>query len=370
MRRRSSKRSFSIRLWIADHVRVVAPWLVASALLISWTATAGHGPATDVTGSLRDAAQILAGGRDALTLEQPLPGEIASEPRFWQRAEPDGRHAVLWIAYLPDKVAFLDDDDVLPRHGSFGGQRWRAPFTNRFQQARRFDGGTSTSSHTDNVPDGSAEQASATRRAASATTPDGGTPSVPRAVSLSSSTPAPVEPELIAMPQVGVPAARGTGSDAASAAKPRRAQPNYASLVDPDDLAKELKCLAEAVYFEARSESESGQAAVAQVVLNRVASGVYPDSICGVVYQNRHNYLACQFTFACEGKSLRITEPGPWAVARRIAKSVFDGQTYFSKVGNATHYHANYVKPWWARKMEKRDKVGSHIFYFERPREN
>jgi spore germination cell wall hydrolase CwlJ-like protein len=130
---------------------------------------------------------------------------------------------------------------------------------------------------------------------------------------------------------------------------------------------RELKCLAEAVYYEARSEPERGQAGVAQVVLNRVRSGVYPASVCGVVYQNRHRYLACQFTFACEGKALRITEPGPWRTAMRIAKDVAEGRTYLPGVGNATHYHANYVRPWWARHMDRREKVGKHIFYFEEP---
>jgi hypothetical protein len=128
---------------------------------------------------------------------------------------------------------------------------------------------------------------------------------------------------------------------------------------------REMQCLAEAVYFEARSEPERGQAGVAQVVLNRTQSGAYPTTVCGVVYQNRHRYLACQFTFACEGKSLRITEPGPWRTASRIARDVAEGRTYLSGVGNATHYHANYVRPWWARYMDKREKVGSHIFYFE-----
>lgn len=130
---------------------------------------------------------------------------------------------------------------------------------------------------------------------------------------------------------------------------------------------RELKCLAEAVYFEARSEPERGQAGVAQVVLNRVRSGVYPSSVCGVVYQNRHRYLACQFTFACEGKSLRINEQGSWRAAMRIAKDVAEGRTYLPGVGNATHYHANYVRPWWARHMDRREKVGKHIFYFEEP---
>ncbi len=146
------------------------------------------------------------------------------------------------------------------------------------------------------------------------------------------------------------------------AAKP---VPPKSPLVGTVTSEKEMKCLAEAVYFEARSEPERGQAGVAQVVLNRVRSGVYPSTVCGVVYQNRHRYLACQFTFACEGKSLRITEPGPWATAQRIARDVAEGRTYLPGVGNATHYHANYVRPWWARHMEKRERVGSHIFYFE-----
>ena len=74
-------------------------------------------------------------------------------------------------------------------------------------------------------------------------------------------------------------------------------------------------------------------------------SGLYPTSICGVVYQNRHRYLACQFTFACEGKSLRITDSGAWVSAQRIASEVLDGKTYLADVGGATHYHADYVRP-------------------------
>src|SRR5690606_27064918 len=99
-----------------------------------------------------------------------------------------------------------------------------------------------------------------------------------------------------------------------------------------DKLEREKRCLAEAVYFESRSEPEAGQAAVAQVVLNRVSSGLYPSSVCGVVYQNRHRYKACQFSFACEGKRLRITEPEAWATAVRIADEVMNGSTYISDV--------------------------------------
>ena len=140
-------------------------------------------------------------------------------------------------------------------------------------------------------------------------------------------------------------------------------RPSYASLIDPENLNKEERCLAEAVYFEARSEPEDGQAAVAQVVLNRVKSGLYPTSVCGVVYQNRHRKFACQFSFACEGKSLRINEAESWKPAVRVAREVTFGQTYNEDVGAATHYHANYVRPFWAKRLKKMDVIGRHIFY-------
>ena len=97
------------------------------------------------------------------------------------------------------------------------------------------------------------------------------------------------------------------------------AKPDYASLIDPKDSARQMRCLGEAIYFEARSEPEAGQAAVAQVVLNRVRSGIFPTNVCAVVYQDRNHPFACQFSFACEGKSLRIEEPAAWATATRIA---------------------------------------------------
>jgi spore germination cell wall hydrolase CwlJ-like protein len=144
-------------------------------------------------------------------------------------------------------------------------------------------------------------------------------------------------------------------------------RPRYSEMIDPDKMEREQRCLAEAVYFEARSEPEEGQAAVAQVVLNRVRSGLYPGSICGVVYQNRHRHLACQFTFACEGKSLRISDRDSWASAKRVAESVLEGRTYLEDVGSSTHYHADYVRPRWARKLKKMDVIGRHIFYKLRP---
>ncbi len=131
--------------------------------------------------------------------------------------------------------------------------------------------------------------------------------------------------------------------------------------------AKAEKCLADAVYFEARGEPLRGQMAVAQVVMNRVLSGYYPSNVCGVVYQNADRHLACQFTFACEGKDLsRVDELDMWEQAKRIAKDTLDGKIWLAEVGHATHYHAYWVHPSWVHEMKKMYKLGVHTFY--RPR--
>lgn len=127
--------------------------------------------------------------------------------------------------------------------------------------------------------------------------------------------------------------------------------------------SKEQKCLAEAIYFEARGEIEEGQVAVAQVVLNRVKNPSYPNSICGVVYQNKHKRNRCQFSFACDGIKDRIASPKAWTTAKRITREVLDGKRYLKMVDASTHYHADYVNPRWAKAMAKRGKIGLHIFY-------
>ncbi len=127
--------------------------------------------------------------------------------------------------------------------------------------------------------------------------------------------------------------------------------------------ARAERCLANAIYFEARSEPVRGQMAVAQVVINRAFSGFYPNDICGVVYQNAHRRLACQFTFACDGKSKAINERGEWARANRIAKQTLDGQIYVPEVAKSTHYHAIYVHPNWVGEMKKLVRFGIHNFY-------
>jgi hypothetical protein len=131
-------------------------------------------------------------------------------------------------------------------------------------------------------------------------------------------------------------------------------------------LAKAEKCLADAIYFESRGEEKKGQIAVAQVVTNRVFSGFYPNDICGVVYQNANRYLACQFTFACEGKKLKVDEPDMWAQAKQISHDMLAGKLWLDEVGKATHYHAYWVHPDWIREMRKIDRIGVHTFY--RPR--
>ena len=130
--------------------------------------------------------------------------------------------------------------------------------------------------------------------------------------------------------------------------------------------AKSEKCLAEAVYFEARGEAVRGQIAVAQVVLNRAFSGKYPDTVCGVVYQNKHRHLACQFTFACDNNPDVIREPDMWDRAQKIAKAILDGRLWLPEVDRSTHYHAYWVRPSWVSEMKKTYKFGVHTFY--RPR--
>jgi len=127
--------------------------------------------------------------------------------------------------------------------------------------------------------------------------------------------------------------------------------------------AKAERCLANAIYFEARGEAERGQMAVAQVVINRAFSGFYPNDICGVVYQNAGRHLACQFTFACDGRSKAINERSAWARANRIAKQTLDGEIYLPEVAKSTHYHAVYVHPNWVGEMKKLVRYGIHNFY-------
>ena len=136
--------------------------------------------------------------------------------------------------------------------------------------------------------------------------------------------------------------------------------------LDAKTRAKSEKCLTDAIYFEARGEAVRGQIAVAQVVLNRAFSGYYPTTVCGVVYQNAHRHLSCQFTFACDGIRDVVKEPEMWERAKKIARESLDGRLWLPEVGKSTHYHAYWVRPSWVNEMKKMYKYGVHTFY--RPR--
>ena len=123
-----------------------------------------------------------------------------------------------------------------------------------------------------------------------------------------------------------------------------------------------LTCLAQAVYFEARSESTEGQEAVAQVVINRTRMANYPHSVCGVVYQGGERSTGCQFTFVCDGSMSRPIEPAAWGRALAIANQALSGFVYQPMV-DAAHYHASWMTPYWSSSVEKIRQIGGHIFY-------
>ena len=169
----------------------------------------------------------------------------------------------------------------------------------------------------------------------------------------------------------GPDAAASTGETVASkgevtGADKRPRTPAERLNLNASQRAKSEKCLAEAVYFESRGEVKRGQIAVAQVVMNRVFSGFYPNNVCGVVYQNAHRKLACQFTFACDGIPDKIDEPDMWTQAKEIAHDMLDGKIWLPEIGHSTHYHAYWVHPSWVNEMRKLHKIGVHSFY--RPR--
>lgn len=131
------------------------------------------------------------------------------------------------------------------------------------------------------------------------------------------------------------------------------------------DNARDLDCLTEAVYFEARGETARGQAAVAQVVMNRLASPNFPKTVCGVVFQGA-SHAGCQFSFACDGSMRRGLEAEAWDRARQIAERVLAGVAG-GGIGSATHFHTIDVQPYWGPTMLRVAQVGLHIFYRPNP---
>lgn len=167
-------------------------------------------------------------------------------------------------------------------------------------------------------------------------------------------------------------------SDAEDTAAPRRVPMVTVSRVVPpaslreamsmaegrigDDIRQQAHCLAQAVYFEARSEPLEGQLAVAQVVQNRVSSPYWPDDICAVVFQNEHMRHRCQFSFACDGLSETPYDRRAWRIAERMA-GVALNDLWEDVTNGSTHYHADYVQPGWRKMMHPTVAHGRHHFY-------
>jgi hypothetical protein len=145
-------------------------------------------------------------------------------------------------------------------------------------------------------------------------------------------------------------------------AGPNPAPPSFVFKGDAAARKQALECLASAVYYEAGSQDDNGERAVAQVVLNRVRHPAFPASVCGVVYDGSTRATGCQFTFTCDGSLTRRPDLAGWRRAYGIAQAALSGSVY-APVGYATHYHANYVVPYWASTMAKNSVVGAHIFY-------
>lgn len=165
------------------------------------------------------------------------------------------------------------------------------------------------------------------------------------------------EPRSTIAPPAYDPAGVGPASTRRGYTPPRL------DLTTPPNIPSDpLACLTQAIYYEARNESEEGQAAVAEVVLNRAGSGRYPRDVCQVVYQR--NSRTCQFTFTCDGSIGRSpVNMTAWARAERIARGVYAGETKALLPRASVNYHANYVSPTWARRMERVKRIGAHIFY-------
>ncbi len=145
---------------------------------------------------------------------------------------------------------------------------------------------------------------------------------------------------------------------------PKRPAPDYTrAWIDAQPIATgdaEWDCLATAIYFEARGESIRGQFAVAEVILNRVDSPLYPRTVCRVVHQGGSK--GCQFSFTCDGRKDRIRDREAFGVAGKIARVMLDGAPRALTDG-ATHFHTKHVRPGWARRMPQTAAIGAHRFY-------
>lgn len=126
--------------------------------------------------------------------------------------------------------------------------------------------------------------------------------------------------------------------------------------------SEQWRCLAEALYFEARGETVKGQFAVAEVILNRVKHSLYPSSPCAVIHQGTGKKYQCQFTYTCDGHKEVIAEPKAFERVKKVARAIMDGRAPKLTSG-ATHYHTTAVKPRWSRVYKRTTRIGVHLFY-------
>ncbi|HWT13486.1 MAG TPA: cell wall hydrolase, partial [Allosphingosinicella sp.] len=138
------------------------------------------------------------------------------------------------------------------------------------------------------------------------------------------------------------------------------ARPFLVAAASEADRLRSLECLTAAIYYEAATEPLDGQRAVAQVILNRARHPAYPSTVCGVVFEGARRVTGCQFSFTCDGSLRRAPMASYWQRARQVAEAALSGFVY-APVGWATHYHANYVVPYWASSLVKAANVGTHI---------
>lgn len=160
----------------------------------------------------------------------------------------------------------------------------------------------------------------------------------------------------------GLEARRRNAAAAPDTGALRAARPFAFTPRSAEDARRARRCLTQAIYYEAALESTEGQEAVAQVILNRVRDPNYPSSICGVVFQGAERTTGCQFSFTCDGSLAQGPVDWAWRRAAIVADRALAGKVA-TAVGTATHYHADYVDPWWRPTLSKLTQIGAHIFY-------
>ncbi|MBL0968094.1 MAG: cell wall hydrolase [Brevundimonas sp.] len=166
----------------------------------------------------------------------------------------------------------------------------------------------------------------------------------------------------LALGESGLDAMKINAATPFAAGQLRAAQPFAFRPATAEDRRRALRCLTQAIYFESALEPTEGQEAVAQVILNRVRDPNYANTVCGVVFEGAERTTGCQFSFTCDGSMAQTPVRWAWDRARVVAERALAGHVA-TRVGTATHYHADYVHPWWSPTLNKLTQIGAHIFY-------